>query len=66
MLVEHTFYRKIRVVEGKKELTPTKTGKAIGPDDIQIEAWKCLGENGGIWLTRLFNKILMTKKMSDE
>ena len=31
-----------------------------------IEAWKCLGEVGEIWLTRLFNKILMTKQMPDE
>ena len=38
----------------------------MGLDDIPIEAWKCLGEVGEIWLTRLFNKILMTKKMLDE
>ena len=35
-------------------------------DDIQIESWKCLGEVAGIWLTMLFNKILMAKKMPDE
>ena len=40
--------------------------KATGPDDIPIEAQKCLGEVGEIWLTRLFNKVLMTKKMPDE
>ena len=21
-----------------------KTGKAVGPDDIPVEAWRCLGE----------------------
>ena len=51
----------------RKVLKQMKIGnKTTGPNGILIEAWKCLGENGGIWLTRLFNKILMTKKMSDE
>eukprot|EP00268_Persea_americana_P011744 TRINITY_DN14945_c1_g1_i2.p1 TRINITY_DN14945_c1_g1~~TRINITY_DN14945_c1_g1_i2.p1 ORF type:complete len:106 (+),score=5.88 TRINITY_DN14945_c1_g1_i2:369-686(+) len=35
-------------------------------DDISIESWKCLVGVGVFWLTRLFNKILMTKKMPDE
>lgn len=46
-----------------------KTGKAMGamgPDGILIEAWKCIGEVGRVWLTRLFNEILRTKKMPDE
>ena len=43
-----------------------KTGKATGSYDIPIEAWKCLGEVEELWLTRLLNKILMTKKMLDE
>ena len=32
-----------------------KTGKAVGPDDIPVEAWKCLGELAVDFLTRLFN-----------
>ena len=43
-----------------------KIGNATGPYDIPIEVWKCLGEVWGIWIKRLFNKILMTKKMLDE
>ncbi|KAL0906290.1 hypothetical protein M5K25_024773 [Dendrobium thyrsiflorum] len=43
-----------------------KCGKAVGPDDIPIEVWKCLGEDGISWLTKLFNIILKTKKMTDE
>ena len=39
-----------------------KTEKATGPDDIPIEARKCFGEVGEIWLTRLFNKILIDKE----
>ena len=34
-----------------------KTRKAVGPDEIPIEVWKCLGEFGIKWLTKLFNKI---------
>lgn len=39
-----------------------KIEKAMRPDNIPIEAWKCLGEIGWAWLTRLFNKILRAKK----
>ena len=42
-----------------------KTGRATSPDDIPIEAWKCLVEVVEIWLTKVFNKIIMTKKMTD-
>ena len=43
-----------------------KSGRALGPDGIPIEAWKCLGDVGVSWLTNFFNKIILTKKMSDE
>src|SRR5215470_4611566 len=38
----------------------------MGPDDIPIEVWKSLGEKGIVWLTKLFNEILRSKKMPDE
>jgi len=41
-------------------------GKAVGPGNILIEVWKCLGDRGFVWLTKLFNEIMKTKKMSDE
>ncbi|KAL5569481.1 hypothetical protein UlMin_026056 [Ulmus minor] len=41
------------------------SGKAVGPDDIQIRVWKCFEEVGIQWLTRLFNSILETRKMPD-
>ena len=51
----------------RKALKYMKTGNATALDDIPIEAWKCLGEVGEIWLAILFfNNILMTKKMPDE
>ena len=40
-----------------------KSGRALGPDDIPIEAWKCLGDVGVSWLTKFFNKIMVTKNV---
>jgi len=33
------------------------SGKSEGPDQIPVEVWKCLGEEGLEWLTKLFNVI---------
>ena len=60
------FYRHISKTEVEEALKKMKCGKAVGPDDIPIEVWKCLGEQGITWLTKLFNVILKTKKMPDE
>ena len=43
-----------------------KTRKAVGSDEIPIEVWKCLGEFGIKWLTKLFNKIWQSNKIPDE
>ena len=43
-----------------------KTGKAVGPDDIPVEAWRCIGELVIDFITRLFNKILEDERMPDE
>ncbi|MBN3290172.1 LORF2 protein, partial [Polypterus senegalus] len=43
-----------------------KNGKVIGPDDIPVEAWKCLGEMAVEFLTRLFNGILESERMPEE
>ncbi|KAD6795909.1 hypothetical protein E3N88_06805 [Mikania micrantha] len=40
--------------------------KAVGPDDIPIEVWKCLGDEGLGWLTMLFNTILKTGNMPNQ
>ncbi|XP_071712978.1 uncharacterized protein [Rutidosis leptorrhynchoides] len=47
---------------------PRKMGrnKYVGPDQIPIEAWRCLGDDGVKWLTSLFNKKFRSQKMSME
>ncbi|XP_071739768.1 uncharacterized protein [Rutidosis leptorrhynchoides] len=37
--------------------------KAAGPDQIPVEAWRCLGDDGVRWLTCLFNKTYQSSKM---
>ncbi|KAK3537553.1 hypothetical protein QTP70_013786 [Hemibagrus guttatus] len=49
---------KIRKDEVRKALKRMKSGKAVGPDDIPVEVWKCLGEAAVEFLTSLFNKVL--------
>ncbi|KAK3521199.1 hypothetical protein QTP70_000483 [Hemibagrus guttatus] len=43
-----------------------KSGKAVGPDDIPVEVWKCLGEAAVEFLASLFNRILESEKMPEE
>ena len=43
-----------------------KSRRALELDGIPIEAWKCLGDVRVSWLTKLFNKIIVTKKMLGE
>ena len=60
------FVRRVRAHEVKEALKKMKTSKALGPDGIPIEVWRCLGSVATSWLTNLFNKILQTNKMPDE
>ncbi|KAK3541767.1 hypothetical protein QTP86_003516 [Hemibagrus guttatus] len=49
---------KIRKDEVRKALKRMKSGKAVGPDDIPVEVWKCLGEAAVEFLASLFNRVL--------
>ncbi|KAK3513076.1 hypothetical protein QTP70_000955 [Hemibagrus guttatus] len=49
---------KIRKNEVRKALKRMKSGKAVGPDDIPVEVWKCLGEAAVEFLASLFNRVL--------
>ena len=40
--------------------------KAVGPDNIPIEVWRGLSEEGICWFTKRFNVILRTHKMPEE
>ena len=40
--------------------------KAVGPDDIPLEAWVSLEEVGVNYLTSVFNKICAGERMPDE
>ena len=34
-----------------------KKGKAVGPDELPVEVWKCMGKMGIAFLTKLFNRL---------
>jgi hypothetical protein len=38
----------------------------MGLDGIPIEVWRTLGDEAIVWLTKLFNFIFRSNKMSDE
>jgi hypothetical protein len=60
------FVRRIQESDVKEALKRMKGGKAMGPDGIPIEVWKCLGDIAIVWLTKLFNHIFQSNKMPDE
>ncbi|KAK3532820.1 hypothetical protein QTP86_032105 [Hemibagrus guttatus] len=57
---------KIRKDEVRKALKRMKSGKAVGPDDIPVEVWKCLGEAAVEFLANLFNRVLESEKTPEE
>ena len=52
--------------EVKNALRRMKKGKAIGPDELPVEVWKCMGEMGIKFLTKLFNRLLVGERMPEE
>ena len=52
--------------EVKNALRRIKKGKAVGPDELPVEVWKCMGEMGIKFLTRLFNRLFMGEQMPEE
>ncbi|XP_064121800.1 uncharacterized protein LOC135226289 [Macrobrachium nipponense] len=51
--------------EVKKALDKMKKGKAVEPDGILVEVWKCLGEEGIDILLDLMTKIYHQERMPD-
>jgi len=64
--MNHNYVHRISESEVKVTLKRMKSRKNVGPDAIPIEVWRCLREVGVKWLTNLFNKIWLTKKMPNE
>ena len=52
--------------EVKNAVRRMKKGKAVGPDELPVEVWKCMGEMGIKFLTRLFYRLLMGERMPEE
>ncbi|KAK3568499.1 hypothetical protein QTP86_008605 [Hemibagrus guttatus] len=57
---------KLRKDEVRKALKRMDSGKAVGPDDIPVEVWKCLGEAEVEFVTSLFNRVLESERMPEE
>jgi hypothetical protein len=60
------FVRRIQEAEIEEALKRMKRGKAMGPDGIPIEVWRCLGARAIVWLAKLFNLIFRENKMPEE
>ena len=60
------FVRRIQEVEIGETLKRMKRGKAMDPDGIPIEVWRCLGDRAIVWLTKLFNLIFRSNKMPEK
>ena len=52
--------------EVKNAVRRMKKGKTAGPDELPVEVWKCMGEMRIEFLTILFNRLLMDKRMPEE
>ena len=48
-----------------RTLAKMKKGKAVGPDGIPVEVWRCLGEEGMDILWDLFTKIYQQEKIPE-
>ncbi|GJY16519.1 hypothetical protein Tco_0386941 [Tanacetum coccineum] len=60
------YYSRISQAEVRTTLQKMGRNKVVGPDQIPIEAWKSLGDEGSFWLTILFNKIFTSARMPEE
>ena len=63
---EESEVEEVSRTEVKSTINRMKRDKAVGPNDIPVEAWECLGNEGIDWLTNLFNSILTSEEMPEE
>lgn len=64
-LVPFLYCWKIKVKDVKDALIKMKNRKSVASDSLSIDMWKCIGNIGLKWLTKLFNKIWSSQRMSD-
>ena len=57
---------KVSQTEVRRTLKRMKRGEAVGPDEIPVEVWKCLGEVAVEFYTRTLNKVLESERMAEE
>ena len=43
-----------------------KKVKAVGPDDIPLDVWNCIGESALKFLTKLYNRTMESERMPEE
>jgi len=60
------FVRRFQETDIREALKRMKGSKAMGPDGIPIEVWRCLGDRAIVWLTKLFNLIFRSNMMPEE
>nr|GFA19035.1 retrovirus-related Pol polyprotein LINE-1 [Tanacetum cinerariifolium] len=60
------YYSRISQAEVRTALQKMGRNKAVGPEQIPIEAWKILGDEGTFLITSLFNKIFTSAKIPEE
>ena len=59
---EYGSNRDITTKEVSNALKEMGRAKVVSPDNIPIEVWRCLGEEGIQWLTNLFNVNWSTRR----
>ena len=52
--------------EARENMQRMKNGKAVGPDVIPVDVWKCLGESALKFLTKLYNRTMESERMPEE
>ena len=57
---------KISKEEVRENMKRVKNGKAVGPDDIPVEVWKCIGEIALEFLAKLHNRTMESERMPEE
>jgi len=65
-LLDPQFGEPISKDEIKEILKQMSNGKVEGPDQIPLEVWKCLGEEGLKWIAELLNVIFRAVEMPRE